>query len=159
MRKWIKRTLIGVFGASVLFGGLAACSHRSHSGWGGAPRSEAEQAEWRAKMVERAASRLELDAAQKAKLALLGDTLAAQRKVMMADGAHPRTELTALIAGERFDRARATSFVETKTAALRQASPAVIAAAADFYDSLNPAQQQKVRDMLARGGHRHGWRG
>jgi protein CpxP len=158
MRKWIKRTLIGVFGASVLFGGLAACSHRTHS-WGGAPRSEAEQAEWRGKMVERAASRLELDAAQKAKLALLGDTLAAQRKVMMADGTNPRAELNALIAGERFDRTRASNFVEAKTAALRQASPAVIAAAADFYDSLNATQQQKVRELLARGGHRHGWRG
>lgn len=159
MKKWLKRTLVGVFGASVLFGGLAACSHRSHGGWGHEPRSEAEQAEWRAKMVERAASRLELDAAQKAKLAVLGDTLAAQRKVMMGDGTHPRAELSALVAGERFDRARASSFVEAKTAALRQASPAVIAAAADFYDSLSPAQQQKVRDMLARGGHRHGWRG
>ncbi len=159
MRKWIKRTLIGVFGASVLFGGLAACSHRHHGGgWGGALRSEAEQAEWRAKMIERAAARLELDAAQKARLAVLGDTLAAQRKVMLGDGANPRSELNALIAGERFDRTRASAFVEAKTAALRQASPAVITAAADFYDSLNAGQQQKVRELLARGGGRH-WRG
>ena len=158
MKKWLKRTLVGVFGASVLFGGLAACSHRGYA-WGGAPRSEAEQAEWRGKMVERAAAKLELDATQKAKLALLGDTLATQRKAMMADGTTPRAELNALIAGERFDRGRAQTFVDAKTAALRQASPAVIAAAADFYDSLNAAQQQKVRDLLARGGHRHGWRG
>jgi len=33
----------------------------------------------------------------------------------------------------------------------------VIAAAADFFDSLNPAQQQKVRDFMERGGRR--WRG
>jgi periplasmic protein CpxP/Spy len=159
MRKWLKRTLVGVFGASVLFGGLAACSHRSHGGWGGAPRSEAEQSEWRAKMVERAGSRLDLDAAQKAKLAVLADTLAAQRKAVMAGSADPRAELNALIAGERFDRGRAQNFVDGKTAALRQASPAVITAAADFYDSLNATQQQKVRDLLARGGRRHGWHG
>lgn len=158
MRKWIKRTLIGVFGASVLFGGLAACSHRQHGGWGGAPRSEAEQAEWRAKMVDRVASRLELDAAQKAKLGVLADTLSAQRKAMLA-GSDPRAELTATIAGERFDRTRAQAFVDAKSATLRTASPAVIAAAAEFYDALNPAQQQKVREFLARGGHRHGWRG
>ena len=33
---------------------------------------------------------------------------------------------------------------------------AVIAAAADFYDSLNPAQQQQVRDLMQR---RRGWGG
>ena len=156
MRKWLKRTLVGIFGAGVLFGGLAACSHRSH-GWHDGPRSEAEQAEWRARMVDRAGAKLDLDAAQKAKLAVLADTLAAQRKAMMAGGA-PRAEMSALIAGERFDRGRAQAFVDAKTATLREASPAVIAAAADFYDSLGAAQQQKVRDLLARGG-RHGWGG
>lgn len=158
MKKWIKRTLIGVFGASVLFGGLAACSHRAHGPWQTAHLSEAEQAEWRAKMVERVAARLELDAAQKGKLGVLADTLATQRKAVMA-GSEARAELNAMIAGERFDRGRAQSLVDGKTAALRAASPAVITAAADFYDSLNAAQQQKVREVLARGGHRHGWRG
>jgi protein CpxP len=157
MRKWLKRTLVGVFGASVLFGGLAACSQRGHA-WGGAPRTEAEQAEWRTKMVDRAAAKLELDAAQKAKLAVLADTLSAQRRVI-AGTAPPRTELGALISGDRFDRGRAQTFVDAKTTALREASPAVIAAAADFYDSLNAGQQQKVRDLLARAGHRRGWHG
>ena len=32
--------------------------------------------------------------------------------------------------------------------------PKMIAALADFYDSLNPTQQQKVRDFMQR---RHGW--
>ena len=30
MKTWLKRTLIGVFGASLLFGGLAACAQRHH---------------------------------------------------------------------------------------------------------------------------------
>ena len=160
MKTWIKRTLIGVFGASVLLGGLAACSHRAHGPWGsGASLSEADRAKWHAQMVERIGGRLELDAAQKVKLAALADTLSAQHKAVMGSSADPRAELRAMIAGERFDRSRAQSLVDTKTVALREASPAVIAAAADFYDSLNPAQQQKVRDALARGGHRHGWHG
>jgi hypothetical protein len=37
---------------------------------------------------------------------------------------------------------------------LQNKSPEVIAALADFYDSLNPAQQQKVRDFME---HRGGW--
>jgi hypothetical protein len=44
--------------------------------------------------------------------------------------------------------------MEEKTAALRGKSPEVIAAAGDFFDSLTPVQQQKVRDFMQR---RHGW--
>jgi len=160
MKKWIKRTLIGVFGASVLFGGLAACSHRMHGGWGGAPMSEADQAKWRERMIERASSKLDLDSVQKAKLSQLAETLAAQRKVMLGNTPDPRADLRSLVAGERFDRARAQALVDAKSGALREAAPNVITAFGDFYDSLRGDQQQKLRDLMARGGgHRHGWRG
>ena len=33
MKPWIKRTLFGLFGASLLIGGLSACGHR-HDGQG-----------------------------------------------------------------------------------------------------------------------------
>jgi Spy/CpxP family protein refolding chaperone len=158
MKPWIKRTLIGVFGASVLFGGLAACSHRSHGPWG-SQMTEAERAEWRGKMVERAGRKLDLDAAQKAKLTLLADALDAQRQAMVAKGGDPRAELKAVLAGPQFDRQRALAMVDTKTAALREGSPTLVTAAADFYDSLKPEQQQKVRELLDRRGGRHGWRG
>ena len=158
MRPWIKRTLIGVFGASVLVGGLAACSsYRSHGPWG-AKLTEAEQAKWREHMVDRASRKLDLDATQRAKLALLADALSAQRKAVVANGGEPRSELKAVLAGTQFDRGRAQALVDAKTTAVREATPAVITAAADFYDSLKPEQQQKVRDVLERGG-RHGWHG
>ena len=38
---------------------------------------------------------------------------------------------------------------------VRRPGPEVLAAMADFYDSLNPEQQQKVRDFMER--RRHGW--
>jgi Spy/CpxP family protein refolding chaperone len=157
MKPWIKRTLIGVFGASILFGGLAACSHRAHGHWGG-DMSEADQAKWRDRMVDRASSKLDLDAAQKAKLAVLAETLSAQRKAVRASGGEARAEAKAVLAGDKFDRTRAQALFDAKSGAVREASPAVIAAAADFYDSLKPEQQQKVRGYLERGG-RHGWRG
>ena len=66
MKRWLKRTLIGVFGASVLFGGLAACSHRTHHGdWQN--MSEEDAAKMREHVVDRISSRLDLDAAQRAK--------------------------------------------------------------------------------------------
>jgi Spy/CpxP family protein refolding chaperone len=60
----------------------------------------------------------------------------------------PRAEIKALIAGEKFDAARAQALVNEKTTALQTRSPEVIAALAAFYDSLNSTQQQKVREYL-----------
>ena len=39
--------------------------------------------------------------------------------------------------------------LEEKVATLKANSPALIAAAGDFFDSLRPDQQQKVRDFMA----------
>ena len=33
MKRWITRTLVGAFGASLLIGGLSACGHGHHGGW------------------------------------------------------------------------------------------------------------------------------
>ena len=44
--------------------------------------------------------------------------------------------------------------MEAKTAAVRGKSPEVIIAAADFFDSLSPEQQQQVREFMnKRRGH------
>lgn len=151
MKPWIKRTLIGLFGASILVGGLTACGHRPHGF--GANMSAEESAQQRAKMLERVSGKLDLNADQKQRLGVLGDKLHAQRMALMGQSQDPRAELKALVAGDKFDRARAQTLVTEKTTVLQSKSPEVIAALADFYDSLNPAQQQKVRDFMARRGH------
>lgn len=158
MNTWIKRSLAVGIGATLLVGGLSACGHRGYQGhhaYGPGPMSVEDRGEWRARMLDRAAARLELDGAQKARLATLLDRMAEQRRAVMGAGQDPRAEFRALVAGERFDRARAQAMVTEKTEAIRAGSPAVIAAAADFYDGLNPAQQAKVREYMER---RRGWR-
>lgn len=147
MKNWIKRSLLALAGASLVLGGLAACGHRMHHGGWRADASPEQAAEWRGRMVERVAGKLELDSAQKAKLALLGERLQAQRLAVRGT-AEPRAELQSLIAGSQFDRARAQALVQQKTEAVRAGSPEVIAALGDFYDSLNPAQQQQVREFM-----------
>lgn len=159
MRPWLKRALIGIFGVSILTGGLAACSHQRHYGYFGDRTTEADRAQKRAHMVDKASRKLDLDAAQKAKLTVLADTLEAQRQSMKASGGEPHAELRAVLSGTQFDRAKAQTLVDAKTTAVRSASPAVIGAAADFYDSLKPEQQQKVREVLDRWGHHRGGRG
>ena len=153
MKTWIKRTLIGLTGAVIALGGVAACGHRMHHGMGGHATPE-QQAEWRGKMVERVSAKLDLNADQKAKLAVLSEKMQAQRQALRGS-ADPRAEMQSLVAGAQFDRAKAQALVQQKTDALRSGSPEVIAALGDFYDSLNPAQQQKVREFMS---HRGGWR-
>lgn len=160
MKTWLKRTLIGVFGATVLFGGLAACSHRGvHGGYGWHAMSEDDAAKMKSRLIEKAGSRLELDEAQKVKLGVLADTLRAQRNALVGSTADPRAELQSLVAGPTFDRAKARSLVEAKTGAITTQSPNVIAAMADFYDSLKPAQQAKLRELMASRGRGWGHRG
>jgi protein CpxP len=152
MRPWIKRTLFGLFGATIVFGGLTACGHR-HEGrsW---QMSAEESAKFRGKMIERVSAKLELSEDQKQRLGVLADKLKEQRAALVGQTTNPRAEVQALVAGEKFDKARAQTLISEKTAALNTKSPEVIAAAADFYDSLNPTQQQKVREFMQRRG---GW--
>jgi Spy/CpxP family protein refolding chaperone len=150
MRTWLKRTLIGLFGASVIFGGIAACSHRHHHhGWSAI--GEEDAAKMKARLVEKVGDRLDLDAAQRAKLGVIADRVREQRNAFVAGG-HPRDELRALVAGATFDRAKAQSLLQSKTESITTQSPELIAAIADFYDSLRPEQQSKVREYMARRG-------
>ena len=150
MRSWIKRTLFGVLGASILLGGLAACAH--HRG----PWSEADSAKMREHVLERVGKELTLDDAQKQRFVVLADKLKEEHAALAGPGNDPRAEFQALLAGPKFERDKAQALVDSKTAILRSKSPDVIAAAGDFFDSLRPEQQQKVRDFLAKHHGRHG---
>ena len=151
MKKWIRRTLLGLAGASIVLGGLTACGHsREHRGWGA---SVEEQGRQRDMLVERVARRMELNEAQREKLGALADTLQAQRAALAAQG-DPRAQVRSLVAGDRFDRAQALALARTTAGAIEARSPAVVAAFGDFYDSLDARQQAMVRDRLQ---GRRGW--
>lgn len=155
MRPWMRRTLFGLFGAGLLVGGLSACSHHRPEGRGWQMSAE-DSAKFRSRMIERVSEKLALNEDQKQRLGVLADKLKEQRAALVGQTTDPRAEVKALVAGDKFDRARAQNLVGEKTAALNSKSPEVIAAAADFYDSLNVVQQQKVRDFMER-RHGGGW--
>ena len=154
MKTWIKRSLFALASAGIVLGSLTACGHRMHHGGWRADATPEQSAEWRGRMVERMAGKLDLNAEQKAKLTVLSDKLHAQR-LAVRGSTDPRAEVQSLVAGATFDRAKAQALVQQKTDAVRTGSPEVIAAMGDFYDSLNPAQQQQVRDFMQK---RRGWR-
>lgn len=141
-----QRTLIGAVTALVLVGGLAACGHRSQDD--GTNVSAEQYTAKRDTMVDKLGNKLDLNADQKKLLAVLGDTLWAQRAALIGPTQDPRAEMKALVAGDKFDATRAQTLINDKTAAIQTKSPEVIAAMANFYNSLNPAQQQKVRAYL-----------
>ena len=154
MKIWIKRTLIAVFGATAIFAGLGAWAHNHHGGHGWRAMSEQDAAAMKAKVIEKVGSKLELDATQKAKLGVLADKMREQRNALVGNTTDPRAEVQALIAGPAFDRARASALIEAKVGAVNAKSPEVLNAAADFFDSLRPDQQAKVREFLASRGQR-----
>lgn len=151
MKPWIKRTLMGLFGATIVVGGLTACSSGHHHR---GPMTAEKISEVRGKVVDRVSSKLDLNDGQKQKLNVLADKMEAQRTAFVGKATDPRAEMQAIVSGDKFDRARAQSLLEEKTRAVQANSPEVITALADFYDSLNAEQQQKVRDLMQR---RKGW--
>jgi Spy/CpxP family protein refolding chaperone len=155
-KPWMKRSLIGLAAIGTLFGGVAAWAHHrhgSHFGWQAV--SAAEAAPLKARVVEQVGRKLDLDEAQKAKLAVLADQLREGRNAVVTSTPDPRAELRGLVAGATFDRNKAGALVQAQVGAINAQSPALINAMADFYDSLKPEQQAKLRDFMARRGH-HG---
>jgi len=154
MKTWIKRSLIAVLGVTIVLGGAAAWAHRHYGGWHDMKSmSAADIDQAKGRVVEKIGKRMDLDAAQKARLTVLADRLIEQRRAMLAGD--PRSAVRALAAGNRFDRAGAEALLMTKTDALRAGAPGVIAAFGDFYDGLRPEQQQELRELMQR-GRRHG---
>lgn len=149
MKPWIKRSLMAFTGVAIAVGSLAACGHRER-----APMSPEKIAEVRGKVVNRITSKLDLNAEQQQKLNVLADKVQAQRTALIGQTTDPRGEMTALVAGEKFDRARALNLLDEKTRVVQVSSPEVINALADFYDSLNPTQQAEVRERMQK---RKGW--
>ena len=152
MKNWLKRTLVGVAVSSALLGGLA---YAQDGGFHHGPPTAEQMAQHEARMLEHIGKKLNLDATQAAKLKTLADLFMAQH-APAANGADPHAAMTALIAGNTFDRAGATQLMNQHIAKMQTNGPALINATGDFYDSLNATQQGQVRELAA---HHHGFFG
>ena len=155
MKPWLKRTFLGIFGATALVGGVTAWSQGWHGHRGWHAMSDEDVSRFKARAVDRVAERLELSVDQKARLGVLVDRLHEQRAALHGT-TDPRADIASLIKDNIFDRWHAQDLLNAKLEAVRAKSPQVIAALGDFYDSLTPAQQQKVREHLQRAGD-HRW--
>jgi Spy/CpxP family protein refolding chaperone len=116
------------------------------------PEQSTERRDW---IVNRIANKLSLNAEQKPLLTALIDQANVQRQAMVGNTTDPRAELRSWFAGSSFDSDRALALINNKADTVQLKSPETLAALAAFYDHLNPAQQQRVRDFMD--GRRHGW--
>src|ERR1035437_823462 len=123
MKSWIRRTLIGLFGVSILVGGLTACGHRPYGA--GANLSAEQVAQYRAKVLDQVSSKLDLNADQKQRLGVLADKLHEQRAALIGQTKDPRAEVQALVAGVKFDRTLAQAIALEKITALQSKSAEV----------------------------------
>jgi Spy/CpxP family protein refolding chaperone len=114
--------------------------------------TEQDAAAMKARIVQKVGRKLDLDEAQKGKLGALADALREQHNALVGSAADPRAELQRLVSGPRFDREAAGALVQAKVSAVNAKSPALVAAMADFFDSLKPAQQAQLREFVARRG-------
>jgi periplasmic protein CpxP/Spy len=150
MKSWIKRITLVSLGTLVAVTGLAACTHRgferAHNGI-----TDTELATYRERVIGRATRKLDLDATQQAKLAILFNALAAQRTALNRI-ANTESSMQSLLVSEKFDRKKAQTLVDDFSGTVNLASPTLINATADFYDSLKPEQQATLRRMLGKLG-------
>ncbi|MEX8511175.1 MAG: Spy/CpxP family protein refolding chaperone [Leptothrix ochracea] len=123
-----------------------------HHGSGGDEQARNKHQE---RMIERVSDALVLDANQKQRLTVLGQKWHAFQEAERASShdKDPRQAMLGLLAGDHLDQKGAQAWVEQRTQTLRSQSPELIKAAADFFDSLRPEQQQKVRKFIAHGSH------
>ena len=153
MNNWLKRTLIGAAAVVALAGGVAAWS-QGEQHWHGGPPSAEDMATHEAAMLAHVGKALDLDATQQTKLQALATQLHAQHDKLAGSGQSMHDRMKALVAGNTFDRTGAQALVDEKLSQIKANAPALIAAAGDFYDSLRPDQQQKMRELMAQ-HHEH----
>lgn len=135
--KPITQRIILALAAVGLATGLAACGHHRHD-----PEQRAER------IIEKVTEELELTQEQQAKLGAVRDEFISTGKEMRKDRKQARAEFLGLLEQPQLDRARAQTLVNQRLDAIRDHSPQIINALADFYDSLTPEQQKELREHL-----------
>ena len=148
MSKTLIIVLIIVALIALVGGGLAWAKHRGYCRHGGV--------EW---IQDRISSRLDLNETQRQKLSNLGDTLVDLRQQWVETRKQGRGELIALLDEPSLNRERAESLLGSWHRSWTERSPELIAAFADFSDSLNPEQREQLREFIEKrsGSRRPGW--
>jgi protein CpxP len=133
------RYIVAILGAVGIAVAVAGCGHgyRHH-----------EPGDYAVRHIEKLGKELNLNEAQTAKLNAVTETLRKGRDTMRAKHDEKQKEVLALLDQPKLDRQRALGLVQQTTRDINDHAPEMIAAMGDFYDSLTPTQQQKLREEV-----------
>ncbi len=142
------RYIVAILSAVGIAVAVAACGHHvRHHGPG----------DYAVRHIEKLGKELNLNEAQTAKLNAVTETLRKNRETLRGKHDETRKAALALLDQSKLDRQRATNLVQQTARDINERAPEMIAAMGDFYDSLTPPQQQKLREELKEhmesGGH------
>ncbi len=98
--------------------------------------------------VEYVAKELGLNETQTAKLTVLKDAVLKAREAIRTGREEKTKAALALLDKPTIDRPRALALWQQSMHDLGDQGPGIIITFGDFYDSLNPAQQKKVRETI-----------
>ncbi len=150
--KAIRKVLIGVTVATLMVGGLAACKHRDYT-----------PAEKVAYVVEEIDDELELTELQLTNLKQLANIVTSLAEEAEAKREQHHNTIDELLSQPTLDQARILGLVSEHTSKVNNEAPKVVAATANFYDSLTEEQRATLRERFAEfreDHHRHhrwGW--
>jgi Spy/CpxP family protein refolding chaperone len=141
-----KRTIMYMIGGALLTTTVVACHHGMHYG------SAEERGEWVAQKVSK---ELELNDTQQARLAELKDALLDLRMTLQSDRVQVHTEVLAMLQQPTLDRNKANAMISEQIATINSRSPIIIDAIANFYNSLDDAQRNELKDFIQHKIERH----
>ena len=142
--------VLGLFITTVvLMGAFTGCGFRHKS-----PEARADH------MVDKVTKKLNLNDAQVVKLKMVKDEFLKARQDMKANRQEMKTSVLEMLEQPKLDQQRVLSLVKEKTRNVNDKAPQVVAALADFYDSLSPEQQQTLRENVKdkMEHRRHAWK-
>jgi Spy/CpxP family protein refolding chaperone len=130
------RYIFAILGAAGIAVAVTACGHgiRHHA-----------PADYAVRHIEKLGKELDLNEAQTAKLNAVSATLRKGGERLHSKHDERQKEVLALLDQPTFDRQRANALVQQTTRDVNDHAAEMIAAIGEFYDSLTPTQQQKLR--------------
>ncbi len=131
---------IAVIVVSLITAGGIAIAGIAHAY--GNPEKRAE------KMIEKISDRMELSDYQKTQLVALKDTLMAMKDDVRETRSQTGQTIDELLSQPQLDQQRALQLIDQPMNTVKEKMPAVIAAFADFWNSLDSQQQAQLRERF-----------
>ncbi len=150
MKKVTKVVLVSLAGLGIVGGAAAYAGSKGGCGFGHGPGHRMG-----GHMVERVSDKLDLTVEQEGKLDNVFLEMRQMRRDVMRDRKDNMQEVMSLLDAPSLDQEKALAMFNDKADAIKQHAPEIVAAMADFSDSLSPEQKQQAQEMMQHRFDRH----